>query len=206
MYSPRNNSVVHAEICDVERLAKVAESFPELQVTVIVEKDWKDVLEDLYFHAPFMRDTVRIQIVKKIDLNHEIEKAVTPPVKKRNMFWAIPIGILFGTIMLVPLSNEYNESVALKANTVKELTDGLSNSPEDLSARTKLMKVIRTLESTQDIRSVSYKDGKYKMVLASSKKKADVSYFGLPNAKITNYKVVSKDNKIKYLYEIGGRI
>lgn len=204
LYNPKTNIFMHSEICSVERIGDVVTALPDMHVVIYVDKDWTEALDDLLFHAPQLRDVVKIQTLKKLDTKERIRLAIHPPVKKRHYLWAIPIGIAFGALALFPISQEYKESVSLKANTVKELAQSIDNSRKNMTARTKLMKDIKLLNTTEEIKSVKYSNNEYSVVLTSEKAKKKSSYFGLPNSRLANYKAITKGSKKYYVYEIGG--
>lgn len=203
-----SNKFLYGEVCSKDRLVSIVNSFPEHEVTIIIEKAWQDDIQEIFFILPHLQDLARVKLVSKLSVTQMIASS-TKTVKKKSFFSLyISIGVILGTLLLIPTSTEYKNSVLVKAQSVESMTvDFLENQPDE-QYRQLLYTSIDGLHQKVRVEAVTYSVGTFKIIFSSAN--PDLQLTDLAGfEKATLVKVSSLGNEGEaniHIYELEGSL
>jgi hypothetical protein len=200
----------HGEICDKLRLSELINAFPDRQV--YLETRDESLLDEVYFMLPHIRGASPVKIVSKLDSQKELDYWLVSSygtVKKRaasKLIALISIGVILGSILLLPISSEYRSTVL--ATSQLKLDNYAPQDPSlfrtlDLSS---LYTFVQYTYNALDVESISFVGGKATVIFSSDK----ASIVNQPSKLLSDATLIKVDTRkiengsIVYFYKLEG--
>lgn len=200
----------HGEICDKLRLTELINAFPNRQV--YLETLDESLLDEVYFMLPHIRGVSPVKTVSKLDSQKELNYWLSSSyvsTKKRGvnkLISLISCGVILGSLLLMPISSEYNSTVL--ATSQLKLDNYAPQDPSlfrtlDLSS---LYTFVQSTYNPLDVESISFVGGTARVIFSSNKESIDTHLTDLlPDARIIKVDTRKiQDGSTVYFYKLEG--
>lgn len=198
----------YGEVCDSNRLIAIVNSFPEHEVIIYVERAWQEDLQDIFFLMPHLQDLATVKTERKVSVKQMISQASKPKVRSSYISIYAFLGIIIGSLFLIPISTEYKSSVLVQAQSIEKVTHDFAKNQPNKQTRKELYTSLDKLNQKVRIDAVTYSSGKYKVVFSSGNGKLKLKDLGkFKKAKLNPATSLGSEQGVRvYIYELEGNL
>ena len=202
------NKFLYGEICSPQRLIKFVNDFPEHDVTVFIERQFKDDLQELYYLLPQLQDACTVKTLRKVNPRDLLKKNAQVKPKLKPTLICVCMGVMLGCTLLIPKSLEYRDSVLVKAQTVEGFTEEFAENQPKAEDVQKLYTSLSGLLAKVNVESITYSTGNFKVVFSSINEELQSTDFdGLDKATLTQVATLEDGQQgTIYIYELEGSL
>lgn len=200
---------LYAELCERDRLVNFVNSFPEHPVEILIDADWKDEVQELFFLIPHIQEIAKVTPVKKLNVEYMLAEHLKEKKVRKKFPLLLALGITLGSLLLIPTSIEYKNSVLIQAQSNQEFAENFINNQPNPESLQQLYISLDNLYSKVRVEGVTYTDGTFKVVFSSTNenlKPADFEGFEQASLKVVSSLQEDKDSSPIHIYELEGQL
>ena len=208
LFDPDTNKYLYGELCTAQRVKEIVINFPQHDIELWCEREWRDDLQELLFLLPHLEGTADINVKSKINVQKSLIDAAKVKQKRNFILIYISIGIMLGSLIMVPTAMEYRNSVLSQAQSMQSFTAEFAQNKPDEQKVQELYVSLDKLYSRVRIESVSYSMGKFTVIFSSANDDVRLEDLeGFEGATLEKLSVLeNKKGSSVTLYELEGNL
>ena len=208
LFDLETSEFLYAEKCNRERLMTFITSFPDHEVQIYIEREWREDLQELFFLLPHLQDIATIHLVNKVNVDDSIKSSAQNKVTHKYPFMYFLAGIILGTLLLIPTVSEYRSSVLTQAKVTEGFAEKFVASQPEQGELKQLYTSIQSLYHTVSVEAITYSEGGFEVIFSSVNSNLTLGDLGVSQA--DTLKLVStlkqSDGYSIHIYKMEGEL